>query len=345
MSKIYHPIISIITPTFNRANEIKGLIQSIQNQSIDPNYFEMIIADDGSTDETEMLINDTKKKLKFDLRYFTQNNQGPGAARNLGIEKSRGELILFIDSDCEADSQWIETIYHTFQTEPFDACGGPDASKSDFTPFQKAVDYSLTSFLTTGGMRGHSQKMLAKFYPRSHNMGMTKPLIDKVGGFGNLRHGQDIELSHRIIKSGANVSFIPEAIVYHRRRTTLKLFFKQTFNWGVARINLYKIDKSLLEPIHFLPAIGLCLGIFSFVGTMFSINIFQLLFFTGILAWVVQCIFGAIHHKDIKVFFHLLQVIPSQIMGYGLGFITAFIKRILFNSKVYTGFEKSYYSN
>ena len=345
MSENNNPIISVVTPTFNRAKELSFLIHSIQDQTIDHSFFELIIADDGSTDETDLMVASLKKKVDFILRFSTQKNQGPGAARNNGIKNSNGELILFIDSDCEADPLWMETIYDRFIQEGFDACGGPDSARSDFTPFQKAIDFSMTSFLTTGGMRGHSRKMLAKFYPRSHNMGMTRQLVNKVGGFGNLRHGQDIELSHRILQSGAKVRFIPEAIVYHRRRSSLKSFFRQTFNWGVARINLYKIDKALLEPVHFLPSFGLITVITVIIGSILSVPLFQFLFIIGLILFFIQCVFGSVKHKDIRVLSHLIFVIPTQIIGYGTGFFTGFTKRVLFNSETFTGFEKKYYSD
>ena len=141
------PIISIITPTFNRADEIDLLLESINNQTIDYSLFEMIIADDGSTDSTEDLIAGWQQKTDFELKYFTQDNQGPGSARNLGLKEAAGELFLFIDSDCEAHQTWLETIYAAYQNDEFDACGGPDSAKDDFTPIQKAIDFSMTSFL------------------------------------------------------------------------------------------------------------------------------------------------------------------------------------------------------
>lgn len=343
MEKTVLPVISVITPTFNRANELPFLVHSIQNQTLDHSLFEMIIVDDGSTDNTESLIPSILENIDFNLKYLTKNNQGPGAARNLGIDNSRGDLILFIDSDCEADKRWLKVLYDEYLNNRYDACGGPDAAKRDFTPLQKAIDYSMTSFITTGGMRGHSTKMIAKFYPRSHNMGVTKTLIKQIGGFGSLRHGQDIELSHRIIKSGAKIRFIPDAIVYHRRRTSLRSFFKQTFNWGVARINLYKIDKSLLEPIHFFPSIGLLSVTTILVGCIWANLFFLHVMKLGLILFLIQCIFGMIKHKDIRVFGHLLLVIPTQIFGYGSGFLFAFIKRVIFNSDTFTGFEKKYY--
>ena len=195
--------ISIITPCYNRANELVFLLESLADQIIEKNLFELIICDDGSTDSTSNLINNWQKKNFFKIKYLKQENKGPGAARNLGLENSDGELVAFIDSDCEADINWLDTIYKSYKKNNFDACGGPDGSKDNFTILQKAIDYSMTSFFTTGGMRGHSKKMIATFYPRTHNMAVKKSLYQKIGGFGNLRHGQDIEFSNRMIRSGA----------------------------------------------------------------------------------------------------------------------------------------------
>ena len=267
---ISNPIISIVTPTFNRSHELDYLIESINKQTLNNEYFEMIISDDGSTDDTHEKINKWKELVDFQLDYISQDNLGPGAARNHGVKKSNGELIVFIDSDCEADENWLKIIYDAYKNNIFDAFGGPDHSKEDFLPIQRAIDFSMTSFLTTGGMRGHRKKMLAKFYPRSHNMGVKKTLFEKIGGFGSLRHGQDIELSHRIYNSGAKIQLLIDAIVYHRRRTTLKKFFRQVFNWGIARINLGKMDRVMLEPIHFVPSIATSLALFIIIGLINS---------------------------------------------------------------------------
>ena len=246
--------ISIITPTFNRADELDFLLRSISKQTYPLKNIEFIVSDDGSHDNTEKVVNKWKKKSLFDLIYIRQENKGPGAARNHGLENCRGDIILFIDSDCEAHHKWIEVIIETFELEDFDAFGGPDGAKDDFTVLQKAIDFSMTSFFTTGGMRGHSKNMIAKFYPRTHNMGITRVVYQNVGGFGNLRHGQDIEFSNRIHKSGAKVLFIKDALVYHRRRTSLKQFMKQVFNWGVARVNLGKIDSDMLCLLYTSPS-------------------------------------------------------------------------------------------
>ncbi len=337
-------LISVITPSYNRKDELVHLIRSIKEQTIDHSLIEHIISDDGSTDGTESLINDLQKDVDFPLRFIKQENQGPGAARNHGIEEAKGELLLFIDSDCEAESDWIEVIYNRYVKTGFDACGGPDGAKDDFTPVQLAINYAMTSFFTTGGMRGHSEKMIAKFYPRSHNMGMTRKLVDKVGGFGDLRHGQDIELSYRIRKSGAKVEYIREALVYHRRRTTLKRFFKQVFNWGVARVNLGKIDPILLEPVHFLPAIATLIIAFVCLGRIFSPSTFSGLFDLGILCLLILGMHSGLKSGSLVVGLITLLTIPIQIIGYGTGFIVAFVKRFILGKGTWTGFTKKYYS-
>lgn len=298
--------------------------------------------DDGSTDNTKELVDRCRKEVGFELRYVSQGNKGPGAARNLGMEEARGELFLFIDSDCEAREDWLVKIHEEYISRRFDAYGGPDASKEDFTSMQKAIDFSMTSFFTTGGIRGHANKPLVKFYPRSHNMGITRELYERVGGFGGLRHGQDIELSHRIIMSGANVAYIHDAVVYHRRRTSLRGFFRQVFNWGVARVNLWKVDSKLLKPLHTLPAVAVILATLGFVGWIFNPNIFNipLVLILGLL--VFFAVYGGVKHRSFKAGLWILSVVTIQVFGYGLGFLFA-LMRSLMKKESWVGFTGSYY--
>ena len=338
-----NPVISIITPTFNRSHELDQLIKSINSQTLDHKYFEMIISDDGSTDDTNEKIKKWSHIVDFNLKYIIQNNLGPGAARNHGVKNSIGELIVFIDSDCEANENWLKIIYESYKNNLFDAFGGPDYSKNDFLPIQIAIDYSMTSFLTTGGMRGHKKNMLAKFYPRSHNMGLKKKIFEEIGGFGALRHGQDIELSHRIINSGARVELLIDAVVYHRRRTTLKKFFRQVFNWGVARINLGKMDRTMLEPIHFVPSAATLIALFTSIGFLLAPNTFYLMIAFGFTGIFLVSLLGGIKNKSSKVMLFLILIVPVQIFGYGLGFMIAFLRRFVLGHDEFTGFQKKYY--
>ena len=338
-----NPVISVVTPTFNRSHELDHLIESINNQTLDYKYFEMIISDDGSTDDTAKKIKKWSNIVNFNLKYISQNNLGPGAARNLGVKNSIGELIVFIDSDCEAKENWLKIIYDFYNKNLFDAFGGPDHSKNDFLPIQIAIDYSMTSFLTTGGMRGHKKNMLAKFYPRSHNMGVKKKLFEKIGGFGSLRHGQDIELSHRIRNSGARVELLIDAIVYHRRRTTLKKFFRQVFNWGVARVNLGKIDSVMLEPIHFIPSVVTLCALFTGLGLALAPNVSILIIGFGVAGLLLVSLLGGGKNRSLIVMTLLFLIVPIQIFGYGLGFMIAYFKRFILDHDEFTGFQKKYY--
>ena len=337
------PVISVVTPTFNRKEELAHLFNSMKKQTLDPKFFEMIISDDGSTDGTEEYVKNLENKFQFNLSYVSQENLGPGFARNNGVKNSKGELIVFIDSDCEADSNWLKIIFNAYKKNEFDAFGGPDEARDNFLPIQIAINFSMTSFLTTGGIRGHNKNMISKFFPRSHNMGVKKTLFEKIGGFGALRHGQDIELSNRIINEQAVVKLLDNAIVYHRRRTTLLKFFRQVFNWGVARVNLAKMDRNMLQIVHFLPSTATAIFFLSIFGVLFYPSIFIPIMYFYFLTLSIMCIYGGMKTYNIKVLFNLFLVIPFQILGYGLGFILAFIKRFIFGQSTFTGFEKKYY--
>ena len=221
--------------------------------------------------------------------------------------------------------------------------GGPDGVLKNFRPIQKAIDYSMTSFVTTGGIRGHSKKKISKYYPRSFNMGVRSDIVDKIGGMGKLRHGQDIEFSHRILSTGEPVIKVEKAIVYHKRRISIKKFFRQVFNWGVARINLYIIDNKMLEFVHFLPAIGTILLSLIVILSFFLPTIFLPIIIGGVFILIIMAIHGIFKYNDIRVFPYIPIIVLAQILGYGSGFIIAFVKRVIFRQDEFTGFVKKYY--
>ena len=174
-------------------------------------------------------------------------------------------------------------------------------------------------------------------------MGLKKKIFEEVGGFGTLRHGQDIELSHRILKSGARVELLIDAVVYHRRRTTLKKFFRQVFNWGVARVNLGKIDSAMLEPIHFIPSVVTLFALFTVLGLALALNILYLIIAFGFTGILLVSLFGGIKNRSISVMLFLLLIVPVQIFGYGIGFMIAYFKRYVLDHDEFTGFQKKYY--
>lgn len=340
------PTYSIIVPSYNRREEIRELLASFEALDFPIEQYELIIADDGSDDDTEALVKEYQAANHFNLHFYRQSNQGPGAARNMGMEKAGGDVFIFIDSDCTVAPQWLSAIDTALRAEQADAFGGPDSFRDDFPVLLKAINYSMTSFITTGGIRGHKKKSLGKYYPRSFNMGLTRKVYEKIGGFGKLRHGQDIEFSHRILSSGAKVILIPEAIVFHKRRTSVKKFFRQVFNWGVARINLYKIDRKMLELVHALPAfatiiIFLVLLLSFLFPAVWAIS--KWLISAGLLVLLASGIHAAMIYKNLSMLLLVPLVMPIQIIGYGMGFIIAYIRRVILDREAFTGFQKRYY--
>jgi glycosyltransferase involved in cell wall biosynthesis len=344
-SKVYSKY-SIIVPSYNRQDEIEELLESFLNLDFPTDRLELIIADDGSMDKTESVVEKYQKKLPFEVRFYSQKNQGPGKARNMGAEKAKGDFFIFIDSDCMVPSDWLKNIDAGLVQQNADAFGGRDSYHEDFPLLLKAINYSMTSFLTTGGLRGSRGKKLAKFYPRSFNMGLSTKTFHKIGGFGSLRHGQDIEFSHRLIKSGAKIAYIDNAFVFHKRRTSIKKFFKQVFNWGVARINLYKIDQTMLEPLHVMPALVTLLVFLLLLISILSSAVWQIakwFFLSGFILILFSTLQAMIRYKSWQMSYLIPIIIPIQIFGYGLGFISAFLFRVVLNKEELVGFKRKYY--
>ena len=226
---------SLIIPVYNRPDEVDELLQSLTEQRFKD--FEVIVVEDGSAVPCKDVVE--KYTACLDIHYYNKPNSGPGQTRNYGVERSQGTYVLILDSDCVLPPGYLEAIEVELGREPADAFGGPDRAHDSFTDVQKAINYAMTSFFTTGGIRGGKKKM-DKFYPRSFNMGVRTEVYRALGGFSRMRFGEDIDFSIRIFKGGYRCRLFPEAWVWHKRRTDLKKFFKQVHNSGIARINLYK---------------------------------------------------------------------------------------------------------
>ncbi|MCF7911170.1 MAG: glycosyltransferase [Candidatus Cloacimonetes bacterium] len=337
-------LISIIVPVYNRAEEIAEFLSSFCNQDIKTG-FEIIIVDDGSTDELNEVLAQYTGKLQ--IRYFHQQNQGPGAARNRGMAEAAGELMVFIDSDCTVPADYISKLQVALSEDSFDAFGGPDTQREDFPPFLKAVNYSMTSFIGTGGTRGSAKRSVAKYYPRSFNMGIRRRVYEKIGGMNALRHGQDMEFSNRIYKAGFRVIFLPELQVFHKRRTNLRRFFKQIFNWGVTRINLGTIDRAMLKPVHALPAVILIIFLGTVVGAVFF-NILRSLLLLEAVLGVFVALFSftqsAIRNHSLLVGCLSVLTLFTQVLAYGSGFITGLVKKLFLpKGEWVSGFRRKYY--
>ena len=346
MNEKKYKFYSIIVASFNRRDEIIELLDSMKTIDFTSDSFEVIIVDDGSSDGTLEFMEKYGEQAKFNFRYIRQENLGPGAARNSGMKNALGDFFIFIDSDCTVPGHWLHEIDKKLNETGADAFGGRDLYRKDFPPLLKAINYSMTSFITTGGLRGREGKKLAKFYPRSFNMGLSRTLWLKIGGFGSLRHGQDIEFSNRILKSNTKVIYIDRAYVYHKRRTNLRRFYRQVYNWGIARINLYKIDSSMLEPLHAIPALATILTIAVIILAVFS-YLFKVIFIFGLLLAILVLLFSMIDairvYREVRPALLLPIIMPAQVFGYGIGFINNFIRRVVLGKDEKVGFKKHYY--
>ena len=326
--------VSLIIPVFNRPDEIDELLQSLTSQT-DKN-FEVIVVEDGSETDCKNIVEKYREDLV--LSYFYIENSGPGQARNFGVKQAQGEYLIIFDSDCIIPENYIASVGKELEENPVDAFGGPDKALDAFTPVQKSINYAMTSFFTTGGIRGGKKKM-DKFYPRSFNMGIKKSVYTSLNGFSKMRFGEDIDFSIRIYKAGYKVALFPSAYVYHKRRTDFRKFFKQVYNSGIARINLFRKYSDSLKLVHLLPAgftISLILFLFGSIWCVYS-PAFLLLF------CLIIFIDASIRNKSVKV--GALSVISSfiQLTGYGLGFLSGFWNRIICRKEEYKAFENTFY--
>ena len=343
---------SIIVPVFNRPDEVDELLESLSNQT--QQDFEVIIVEDGSIKTCKDVCDKYADILA--LHYYAKENSGPGQSRNYGAERANGEWLIILDSDVVLPIGYLAAVDSAIshQTSDIAAFGGPDAAHPSFTPVQKAISYSMTSFFTTGGIRGGKAK-LDKFYPRSFNMGIRRDVYLQLGGFSKMRFGEDIDFSYRIVEAGYRPQLFPDAWVWHKRRTDFRKFFRQVYNSGIARINLEKRHPGTMKLVHLLPTvftvgvIGLIL--ISAVGRALMHYVDRDQFYWMCFApWIPILLYSLIIFVDSSIKNRSLWVgllsIPAafvQLMGYGLGFIESWWKRCILKQDEFTAFERTFY--
>ena len=343
---------SIIVPVYNRPDEVDELLESLSNQT--HRDFEVIIVEDGSVKTCKDVCDKYADILA--LHYYAKENSGPGQSRNYGAERANGEYIIIVDSDVVLPKGYVEAIDKTLSStiEEIVAFGGPDASHPSFTPVQKAISYSMTSFFTTGGIRGGKAK-LDKFYPRSFNMGIRQDVYLQLGGFAKMRFGEDIDFSYRIVEAGYRPRLFPNAWVWHKRRTDFKKFFRQVYNSGIARINLEKRHPGTMKLVHLLPTVFtigvIALILISAVGRALMHYVDRDQFYWMCFApWIpillyslLICVDSTAKNQSLRVGILSVPAAFVQLMGYGLGFIESWWKRCILKQDEFQAFEKTFY--
>lgn len=333
---------SVIIPVFNRPDEVKELLESLSKQTF--RDFETIVVEDGSTIPCREVVEEYTDRLV--VSYYNKDNSGPGDSRNYGVARASGEYVLILDSDVVLPPDYLAEVEAELVLRPCDAFGGPDRAHSSFTLMQKAINYAMTSFFTTGGIRGGKRK-LDKFYPRSFNMGVRREVYLSLKGFSRMRFGEDIDFSTRIFKDGRSCRLFPKAWVWHKRRTDLKKFFKQVHNSGIARINLMKRHPGTLKVVHLLPA----------VFTVGSVLLVMLAAFAAVLGcphwWVMILPFllfaliifldASLANRSLGVGIRAILAAYVQLWGYGSGFVRAWWQRCVLGRDEFEAFSKNFY--
>lgn len=327
--------ISLIVPVYNRPGEVEELLRSLSLQT--DKDFEVIIVEDGSTESCLDVVDRYRQQL--DIKYFFKANSGPGLSRNFGCDEAGGDYLIFLDSDCIVPPDYCKVVRESLGQDYSDAFGGPDRAHPDFTKFQKAINFSMTSFLTTGGIRGGTEKM-GKFHPRSFNMGFSRKVYEATGGFSRMRFGEDVDLSLRILEKGFTTRLIRDAYVYHKRRSNLRQFFKQVYNSGIARINLHKRHPGSMKLVHFAPA-------------LFTLGTLALIFLAVLVSpWLLAplalhilllFLLASIQNRSLSIGFLAIFTSYTQLLGYGSGFLLAFWRRMVLGRDEFSVFKKNFY--
>ncbi len=298
---------SLIIPVYNRPDEVSELLASIASQSF--RDFEVLVVEDGSSVKCEDIVNQYAEKL--DIKYLFKENGGPAMARNYAAERAEGEYLLILDSDTVLPEGYFEAIESFLSDNTPDAFGGPDRGGEDFTPVQKAISYSMTSFFTTGGIRGGKRK-ITRFFPRSFNMGVRREVFAKLGGFSAMRFGEDVDFSMRVVEAGYTTALIPDAWLYHKRRTDFRKFFRQVRNSGKARISLTRRHPGSLRLVHLFPLGFVVLSLILPFDVLYALLVFA---------------DSTIKNKSPKVGLLSVAAAYVQLWGYGIGFVAGLFSK------------------
>lgn len=305
---------SIIVPVFNRPEEVEELLESLTKQTF-KQAFEVVIVEDGSTNDCAAVIQ--KFISRLNIQYFLKENTGPGDSRNFGMSNAKGDYFLIFDSDCIIPPEYLTQVDISLKKHFVDCFGGPDAALSTFSEIQLAINQVMTSFLTTGGVRG-GDKQLGRFQPRSFNMGLSKKAFETTNGFGNIHPGEDPELVFRLWDAGFQTKLIKNAFVYHKRRISWHKFYQQVHKFGKVRPILNHWHPKYRKWSYFLPLTWVCFAVISIILLFMNVYIPFLIL---VLYYLLAFLEAAYKLKNVKIAFYVLWALTIQFTAYSLGFV------------------------
>jgi glycosyltransferase involved in cell wall biosynthesis len=310
---------SFIIPVYNRPDEIDELLDSL-TRFTSTITFEVVVVEDGSSITCEAIIE--KYQSKLDISYYFKPNSGPGDSRNYGMTRAKGEYFIILDSDCILPAEYLTQVERSLKAEYVDCFGGPDAALDSFSDIQKAINFTMTSFLTTGGIRGGSEKV-TQFQPRSFNMGLSKKAFDASQGFGNIHPGEDPDLSIRLWNLGFKTKLIKDAFVYHKRRISWDKFQIQVNKFGKARPILNAWYPEHAKITFWFPGLFIVGFVLSLLLTLFNWP-----YFTAIYAGYFLLLFFVswIQNNNFTIAYFSVYAAIIQFYGYGVGFLESYYK-------------------
>ena len=329
-------VFSLIVPVYNRPDEIDELLESLTKQDFS-DYFEVVIVEDGSTNDAKSVIEKYKNSLS--ITYHFKENSGPGDSRNFGMQNAAGNYFIILDSDCILPEEYLTKAHNALQSNFVDCFGGPDNAHHSFSDVQKAINYAMTAFITTGGIRG-KEGAVNKFQPRSFNMGISKKAFLKTNGFGNIHPGEDPDLTIRLWNEGFESRLIPEAFVYHKRRISWSKFHTQVNKFGKVRPILNLWHPSTAKITYWFPTV-FCIG-FIISALAFLIGIPYLL---GLYAIYFAIVFidALMQNKNLKIAAFALLAVGIQFVGYGFGFLNSTYKLKILKKDPETDFPELFF--
>ena len=327
---------SFIIPVYNRPEEIRELLESFCELD-SPKTFEIVIVEDGSSLDSRLIVENYQSQLN--ISYFFKENSGPGHSRNYGMKKAKGHYYIILDSDCILPKQYLSEVISFLNESYVDCFGGPDTARYNFSEFQKAINFTMTSAITTGGIRG-GNKEIQGYEPRSFNMGISKEAFNASGGFGDIHPGEDPDLSIRLKAIGYKLRLIPKAFVYHKRRLNLESFFIQVYKFGQVRPILNKWHPQSKKLAYWFPLVFI-------IGLILSLSLLIINFKWGIyfysLYFIAAFLMALNSTVDLIASILCVPVIIIQFLGYGIGFLKSSIKLKLSNKPEYLLFPKLFF--
>jgi glycosyltransferase involved in cell wall biosynthesis len=327
---------SLIIPVYNRPDEVDELLESLSQTTYDE-IFEIVLIEDGSTIRCQEIAQ--KYGHKLDISYYYKENSGPGDSRNYGMKKARGDYFIIFDSDCIIPSMYLSEVDKALKQNYVDCFGGPDKALDSFSDIQKAINFAMTSFLTTGGIRGGSEK-IGKFQPRSFNMGLSKKAFEASNGFGNIHPGEDPDLSIRLWNLGFETRLFENAFVYHKRRIDWDKFSVQVNKFGKARPILNSWYPQYNKLTFFFPTFFIIGFFVSLLLLVFNQDFLLKFYFVYFLALFLL---SSIQNKSIKIGYLSIIAVWKQFYGYGIGFLESFVKVIILKQKPQEAFPELFF--